>query len=63
MKGLNRLINTAELAERYYSKTKPGRYDRTGAVKQLGQDRHLNKGILVKILKEMLKDAIGMVKV
>lgn len=57
MKGLNKLLNTAELAERYYSITKPKRYTRTAAVKQIGQDRNLDKKILVKIIKEMAEEA------
>lgn len=58
MKGINKLLNTAELAERYYSITKPGKYDRTAAVKQLGQDKNLDKKILVKVIREMTNQAI-----
>lgn len=62
MKGVNKLLNTAELAERYYSVTKPNKYSRTGAVKQLGQDRNLDKKILIKIIKEMASEAESLVK-
>jgi len=59
MKGINRFINTSELAERYYNIVKPGRYNRTGALKQIVQDRHLDKKILVKLINEMNQEAIA----
>jgi len=62
MKGINKFTTTAELAERYYNEVKPGKYNRIAAVKQLPQDRHIDKKIMVRIIKEMTAEAISCLK-